>query len=329
MHIGIVLDSILPATKYGGTERVAVWLGQELLRLGHKVTFICRAGSALDFAPVVVFDRTKPLEAQIPKGIDIVHSHCGLPLDFPLPACQTIHGNDYSARVLHPNTIFVSKDHAARHGGSVWIHHGMDPSSYGVPDFHVRRERLAFLAKAAWSVKNVRGAIKLSRACKIPLDVLGGKRFNFKMGLRLTFDPRVRFHGLVDDAVKSRVLRLARGLLFPVRWNEPFGIAVIEAMYFGVPVFGTPYGSLPELVAPHVGCLSADADELRDAIQDERRFDSREIHDHWKKNFTTAQMASRHLECFERILAGESLQPAAIHAPPTRDRELLPWKNAR
>ena len=46
----------------------------------------------------------------------------------------------------------------------------------------------------------------------------------------------------------SSLLNASRGLIFPVRWHEPFGLAVIESLYFGCPVFATPYGALPELV---------------------------------------------------------------------------------
>ncbi|MCB6745861.1 glycosyltransferase, partial [Anaerostipes hadrus] len=86
---------------------------------------------------------------------------------------------------------------------------------------------------------NVRGAIRVARRAGRPLEVLGGYRLNLKMGFRLTLDPNARFHGMVDDAGKAAILGRAAGLLFPVRWHEPFGIAVIEAMYFGLPVFAT------------------------------------------------------------------------------------------
>lgn len=325
MHVGILIDCVLPAPKYGGTERMVIWLGAALIDLGHQVTFFCREGSNVGFAPCIAINREKPLAAQIPKHIDIVHAHSGFPYELDRPACQTIHDNSYAPRTFHQNTVFVSENHAERHGGKVWVHHGMDPQNYAEPDFLARRERLAFLAKAAWRVKNVTGAIKVARLCHRPLDVLGGSRVNFRMGFRITFDPHVKFHGMVDDALKSRHLRTALGLLFPVRWHEPFGLAVIEAMYFGVPIFGTPYGALPELVKPHLGHLSADGQELAAAASDTSRYDNRAIHEHWKENYSSRIMALRYLKIFERILDGEMLHDAPIEAPPTRDRQLLPW----
>ena len=56
-------------------------------------------------------------------------------------------------------------------------------------------------------------------------------------------------------------------MIFPVRWHEPFGLAIVESLYFGCPVFGTPYGSLPEIVAPDVGVLSARASDLAEAVR--------------------------------------------------------------
>ncbi|MCS6764877.1 MAG: glycosyltransferase [Candidatus Protistobacter heckmanni] len=189
------------------------------------------------------WDRNAPLRAQIPAGTDIVHCQSGQPEDLGLPDCQTIHGNTREARRFHPNSIFVSADHARNHGAR----------GYAQPDFEARGGPFVFLAKAAWKVKNVRGAIRTARLAGAPLEVLGGHRLNFKMGLRLTLDPNAHFHGMVGDAEKNRWLRGVRGLLFPVRWPEPFGIAVIESLYFGVPVFSTPYGSLPELVGAEAG----------------------------------------------------------------------------
>jgi len=62
-------------------------------------------------------------------------------------------------------------------------------------------------------------------------------------------------------------------LLFPVLWNEPFGIALIESLYFGCPVIGTPYGSLPELIPKEVGFLSSKKDELVIAVKNIDAYD--------------------------------------------------------
>ena len=64
MDIIQVVDAVLPAVRYGGTERVVWALARELVRAGHRVTFLARAGSVCDFAEVVVRD-DRPLAEQI------------------------------------------------------------------------------------------------------------------------------------------------------------------------------------------------------------------------------------------------------------------------
>ena len=106
-----------------------------------------------------------------------------------------------------------------------------------------------FFGKAAWRRKNVEVQFYvLKKANRTPIDILGGTRLNFNMGFRFTTDLHARFHGMVDDDFKNRVMSSSRGLVFPVRWNDPCPNAVIESLFAGCPVFGTPYGSLPELV---------------------------------------------------------------------------------
>lgn len=327
MRVCIVIDALLPPVQYGGTERVAVWLGRALHELGHRVCYLAHAGSRLDFAPVLAWNRATPLHTQIPADTDIVHSHSGLPEDFGLSACQTIHGNTSEARRFHPNSIFVSESHARNHGATAFVHHGMDPRGYAQPDFAARGGPFVFLAKAAWKVKNLTGAIRTARLAGAPLEVLGGHRLNFKMGFRLTLDPNTHFHGMVDDHVKSRWLRGARGLLLPVRWPEPFGIATIESLYFGVPVFGTPYGSLPELIGPEAGSLAVCADELAEAARRADRFDRRALHAYWAARFTAERMARKYVMYYEKILAGEPLHSGVVESPSVRGSTLLPWRN--
>lgn len=324
MHIVLAIRTRMPPRCYGGTERVILWLGRALSERGHVVGLLAPAGSTWAYGPLSVLQPDLPLEAQIPRAADVFHSHVCLDPDFDGKACQTVHGNAAGQR-LHRNSIFVSADHAARHGGSTFVHNGLDPRSYPEPDLTGRGGSLVFLAKAAWKVKNVRGAIRVARKAGRRLEVLGGSRLNLKMGFRLTLDPNVRFHGMVDDARKAAVLGRASGLVFPVRWDEPFGIALIEAMYFGLPVFATPYGSLPELVPPQVGCLSDSGEVLAEAVRGIDRFDRSVIHQHVRAHFTAERMAQRYLELYERIEAGESLNPAGFITPPNPRQGLLPW----
>ena len=73
MHILIVSDRIIPVFLYGGAERVLWSLGKELVKLGHKVTYLVKEGSSCHFAPIIPIDKNRDIIDQIPNDIDIVH----------------------------------------------------------------------------------------------------------------------------------------------------------------------------------------------------------------------------------------------------------------
>jgi glycosyltransferase involved in cell wall biosynthesis len=325
MKILIVNNTRIPAAKYGGTERVIWWLGKELNRLGHEVSYLVAAGSTCPFAKILVYDPAVDMNLQVPDDIDVVHFHIHANGFTKKPYLVNVHNNPGYGHQLDKNAVFVSADHAARHGSSVFVHHGLDPDDYRKPDLSKKRTYTHFLAKAAWKVKNVKGAIDVATGSGNRLMVLGGTRLNLKMGLRFTPNLNVRFKGMVDNEQKSALLNGSKALLFPVLWHEPFGIAIIESLYFGCPVFGTPYGSLPELVTPEVGLLSNSKSELAEELRSVERFDNRLCHDYAAANFTIQKMVQKYLTLYERVLNGETLNainPTLIEAAP----KYLPWK---
>ncbi len=134
------------------------------------------------------------------------------------------------------------------------------------------------------------------------LAVLGGHRLNFKRGFRFTFSPRVKFFGMVGGQQKLDLLNKSRGLIFPVIWDEPFGLAIIESLYFGCPIFGSKRGSLPELVQPETGFLSNKLSELAAAAR-EQHFDPVACHELAKERFNAHRMASDYLVKYQRIIS--------------------------
>ena len=237
MRILIYLDNLIPARTYGGTERVMWYLGKELARMGHTVYFLCHPGSTCDFATVIPHDPRLPFDGQVPTGVDVIHFNNCTMGRLEKPYIVTHHGN-FLQGDLDRNSVFVSADHARRHGSASFVYNGLDWSDYGDPGLRSERRYYHFLGKAAWRIKNVQGAIDTVKA--LPgerLLVLGGYRLNLKMGLRLTLTPKARFAGMVGGERKNELLRHSKGLIFPVRWDEPFGLAITESLYFGAPVF--------------------------------------------------------------------------------------------
>ena len=125
--------------------------------------------------------------------------------------------------------LALVKSIAERHGSPEYVHNGLDWEAYGPVDFERPRPYCHFLGKAAWRVKNVQGAIDVAGDAGVQLMVLGGTRLNIKRGFRFTWSRRVSFAGMVGGQVKLDLLQGSRGLVFPVLWHEPFGLAVIES----------------------------------------------------------------------------------------------------
>ena|GEM_PF-53569 len=320
----LVNKAPIPVFAYGGTERVIWDLGKALTQLGHKVSYLVPAGSSCPFAEVIAIDPTRSIESQIPEAVDLVHFQ--FKPDYPdritKPWLMTQHGNSQVGEVLPLNTVFVSKNHAERHGSQSYVLNGLDWSEYGQVNLQDPRAYMHFLGKAAWSVKNVKGAIDVALKTHFPLKVLGGDRLNIKRGFRFTLSPRVHFYGMVGGEQKMQLLRNSSGLVFPVRWHEPFGLAVIESLYFGAPVFATPYGALPELVTPENGVLATSTQELAYGIQN--HIPSRKLnHERAQELFSAKRMALDYLVQYEKVVSGRLLHQ---HSPTLLNAATgLPW----
>lgn len=313
MHIAIVSNSTIPAMKYGGIERVIWWLGKELVKRKHRVTYIVNHGSIVPFASVQFLD-SRPLHQQIPADVDVVHyQSCGDP-ETVQPYLTTIHGNINELNApFDINCVALSANHAKRMNTSVFVHNGIDFDDYGAPDWNRARKFLHFLGDAAWKVKNLKGAIRIAKQAGEKLAVLGGNRVDFNHGIKINFAANARFYGRVGGEQKNYLLNESKALLFPVLWHEPFGLAVIESLYFGCPVFGTPFGSLPELVTKEVGFLSDSYQELAGAAQQLSVYDRKKCHQYVVDLFSAGRMAEDYIKLYERLMNGESLNTARPH----------------
>ena len=158
MNITIVLGDKIPSIKYGGTQRVMWYLGKELNKRGHKVTFIAGKGSSCPFAKVIELDPSVNLNTQIPTDADIVHFNIPVPEGITKPHLLTIHGNGIPANADR-NIVFVSRNHAQRLGSESFVYNGLDWDDYGPANLNLSRKNYHFLGKAAWKVKNIKGAM--------------------------------------------------------------------------------------------------------------------------------------------------------------------------
>jgi glycosyltransferase involved in cell wall biosynthesis len=306
MHILITVKNRIPSLYYGGTERVVWYLAKELVSLGHKVTFLAPEGSVSDFCNVLIYDTAKSLDDQIPDYVDIVHvNEDFFSEELKKPTVVTVHGNPENYDGLHQNSIFVSQNHAKRYQSECFVHNGLDWDDYPKFTNSNKRHSFHFLGKAAWNVKNVRGAINIIiNTRKESLKVLGGTRWHPNT---FSLNPRIKYLGMVDNVKKAEVMNASKGLVFPVLWDEPFGLAITESLYYGCPVFGTPYGSLPELITSDVGFLSSSLPEITSAVIDSEKYSATTCHDYAVEFFGSKRMALSYLDKYETVLNGNNL----------------------
>lgn len=325
MKILLVLNTHLPVITYGGTERVVWYLGHELQKLGHEVYFLVASCTECSFAKCLIYDEKKHINQQIPEFIDVIHfQNTSMGYTGGKPYIVTYHGN--YLKDIDRNAVFVSRNHAMRYNSSSYVYNGLDWDDYGKLNSSELRDYFHFLGKAAWRVKNVRGAIDVINAVpKGRLLVLGGTRLNFKMGFRFTLSPKAVFKGLVGGIEKIDYLQHSRGLIFPVRWDEPFGLAVIESLYCGAPVFATPYGSLPELVPYEMGFLTTSKVEMIKRICNNYNYKPQLCHEYARDLFNSHVMALRYVKKYEIVLNGGFLNDIPPYASFDESRKNYPF----
>jgi glycosyltransferase involved in cell wall biosynthesis len=257
MHVALYIRDRLPVAKYGGTQRVAVYLARGLADAGHPVTLLAHAGTRVREATVVELpaapEGTPPpdLRRWMPPGLDLLLAYSPVAATLDVPWIRSLHGNRKPGTVNASNTLYLSRDHAARHGGTAFVYNGIDLAEF---QFQPRKADFDLFLGRMHRVKGYRWAIEGARRA--------GRRLVLAGGWRPSFRRSVRYVGEVGGERKANLLANAACLWMPALWDEPFGLTLVEAMASGTPVLGTRRGALPEIVTPGVGALADTLDEL-------------------------------------------------------------------
>ncbi len=297
MHVTLVHHTRLPVKGYGGTERVVVALARGLAALGHRVSLVAPTGTRLPEAEVIPLPPGRFGEAgfdltpHLPAGTDILHAFYPLRTSPALPWVWTLEGTTRPGTVRPPNTIYVSADHAARHGATAFVYNGLDPA-----DHTFRRDKGdydLFLGRLH-SSKGYQWAIAGARQAERRLVVAGG--------WRPSLSRYVKFVGEVDGAAKAEWLAGARLLWMPAQWDEPFGLTLIEALFSGTPVLGTRRGALPEVLAPEVAEFGDSVEALVARLPAMAGKDPAACRARAERWFTHTAMAAAYLRMYEAYL---------------------------
>lgn len=121
---------------------------------------------------------------------------------------------------------------------------------------------------------------------------------------------RIEFVGAQRGPAKLRLLASARALLMPISWDEPFGLAAVEALACGTPVIGFRRGALPEIVDDGVtGFLVDDEASLATALDRVVELDPADCRRAASERFSAAAMARGYVQLYERMLDGTPTHP--------------------
>ncbi|NTU58011.1 MAG: glycosyltransferase family 4 protein [Chlorobiaceae bacterium] len=308
MKICLVCDTRLPAKKYGGTERIVVWLLLEYLKMGHAVVLVAPTGTSIPGVTCVPADSREQALMAIPRDVDIVHFHgWPPPSDFAMPWLFTLHGNEPDSSRIPANTVCISANHAQRHGRSLFVYNGINPDEFIYRE--QKKDYLLFFSLVRRPVKGAARAIRLARRYSMPTVFAGGSRIDLIKagGLSESFHPMVKFVGKKGGLEKAELFSNAKALLFPISWEEPFGLVLIESLLSGTPVVATPRGSVPELINSDVGALFTDDDMFPDALEKALSCSPKHCREWAMTYYSSSVCASNYLNLYERILSGENL----------------------
>ncbi|MGO4741263.1 glycosyltransferase family 4 protein [Bosea sp. 2KB_26] len=335
------LAESVPPRMYGGTERVASWLTEELVRQGHHVTLFASGDSTTSAELVAcapqglrlagIRDHTASHLAMLAKvreraaSFDIIHFHLDLLqhevfTDLAHKCVTTLHGrldlSDFlQVYEAYPQMPLISisdcqrKPMPATANWLATVHHGLGP---GLCPFDRRGgDYLAFLGRIAPEKRPDR-AIEIAKRAGMPLkiaakvDPVDEEYFRTRI-MPLLDHPLIEFIGEIDEVQKSAFLGGARALLFPIDWPEPFGLVMIEAMAAGTPVIAWRNGSVPEVVKDGVSGILVDS--IAEAVataQHSGAIDRFAVRQHFENHFTAARMATDYLDAFNRLLDSSS-----------------------
>ncbi len=334
----------IPPPLYGGIELVVDELARGLQTAGHEITLFATGDStspvplkwALEHAEGMRIGMAVPELRHVLHayrdiaggGFDVVHDHTVVgPFyaeRFPdLPVLTTIHGpfNDeltdlYLAVAGRVPIICISRaQHAAAPEVPIAgiIHHGIDAEKFPVGDGagDGDGQYLLFLGRMAPD-KGAHRAIEIARKAGMRVLLAAKMREAWE---RAYYEEQVApllgadavYLGEVSHERKIELLAGARALLFPIRWNEPFGMVMLEAFACGTPVLAFPEGAAPEVVEDGVtGFLCHDDQDMVEAVDKVgslRRGDCRASAEGY---FATSRMVADHVALYEQVLSARS-----------------------
>ena len=332
------LMEAVPPKLYGGTERIVSYLTDQLAELGHEVTLFASGDSVTKATLEPVWPCALRLDSSMRDYLaphivmleqvarradefDIIHLHLDY-LGYPIlrrtatPFLATLHGRldlpelgplyDAFDDVPVVSISDSQREPLPQAAYAATVHHGI-PSRLLLPGFG-GGGYLAFIGRIS-PEKAPDAAIRIAAAAGMPLKIAAKVDNVDRQYFAERIEPmlgaaHVEFIGEIGDSEKGEFLGNAAGLLFPIAWREPFGLAMIEAMACGTPVVAFRNGSVPEVLDEGVtGFIVDDEEGAVAAVHELRGLDRARIRRVFEERFTSRRMAEDYVTIYRRLIA--------------------------
>ena len=336
MRVALIASPFIsvPPTRYGGTELFIANLAEGLARLDVKVDVYANGESRVKASLHSRYARQDwPLASEttgVTKEVDhmawavdeadtncdIIHVSSALGVPFSRFSrrpfvCTLHHPAEAGSTDLYERYDAVTYTAISRHQASLHprlcprvIHHGLDLAQY-----HLEEEKqsyVVFLGRIC-PIKGPHNAISIAKRAGIPLKIAGEVqpifRDYFEKEIRPHVDGRnVEFVGEADIAMKNELLGHASALLFPIEWDEPFGLVMIESMACGTPVIAFPGGAVGEVIDDGIsGRVCRTVREAASILRSEI-FQPKAVRHCAESRFSADGMARRYYHLYSELL---------------------------
>ena len=204
--------------------------------------------------------------------------------------------------------VFISENHRSPLSfilNSRVIYNGIDVENF--PFAGEKENYLLFLGRITPS-KGILEAIEVSKKTNTPLIIVANidssDREFYEKEVRPRIDGKlIKYVGEADFSQKVEYLKKAKCLLFPIKWEEPFGLVMVESLACGTPVVAFRRGSVPEIIQNGInGFVVENTDEMADAIERIDTILTSECRKSVEKNFSINKMVDGYEELFKSFL---------------------------